>query len=587
MTASPATYRDRHPGPRPLDSFTASARRITGQQMTRRGWGQAQSWQEDAWEMFDLIGELRFLATTLAARMGRARLFVGKLPDDPTEEPVPLEDDSISSVINSIGGTPSARGQLITRLGVNLFVAGDGWLVGIPRDMLPESLRLMPERDETADVTAGRLMIRTAIPSPASTTTPTPTAATSGTMAPPVDDPAASPDLLASLSVEDLEWRMLSVSEVVLTGSGEVQLKLGSGPDEILSCRPEDIFLIRVWRSHPRRWWEADSPTRSSLPVMRQLVGLTMRTGAEIDSRLAGAGILVMPTSAARALKVAMGLPEDSEEDPFTEALIEAMITPIRDRSSASAVVPLVATIPDEAAELVRHLTFASPLDEHAAERVEEALRRIALGLDAPPETLLGTSSMNHWGAWLVQDDVVSTHLEPPLALICDALTTQYLWPVLLEQGMNPAQVREHVIWYDVSHLVVRPTASADALTLHDRGVISDAAVRSATGFDDADAPMGEGEKSLPIEVVMALDLVAKSPTLMSTPGLPKVVAQLRAVLQNRVPDIPDEDLIPKMPAALAPASGPEDGDGEDGDEDQPAGPLPQPGPPSPPGFND
>ena len=72
MTASPTTYRDRRHGPRPLDSITASARRITGQQMTRRGWGQAQGWQEDAWEMFDLIGELRFLATTLAARMGRA-----------------------------------------------------------------------------------------------------------------------------------------------------------------------------------------------------------------------------------------------------------------------------------------------------------------------------------------------------------------------------------------------------------------------------------------------------------------------------------------------------------------------------------
>ena len=585
MTASPTTYRDRRHGPRPLDSITASARRITGQQMTRRGWGQAQSWQEDAWEMFDLIGELRFLATTLAARMGRAQLFVGKLPDDPTEDPILIEDESISTVLDSFGGTPTARGQLVTRLGINLFVAGDGWLVGIPRVMLPRSLRLLPEREDAAQAmttdgaSPDRLMIRTAIQ-------PGLTPRREGETAIPGTDDAEP--RVESMPVDALEWRMLSVSEVVLTGSGEVQLKLGAGPDEIISCRPEDIFLIRVWRSHPRRWWEADSPTRSSLPVMRQLVGLTMRTGAEIDSRLAGAGILVLPSTAARALKVAMGLPEDSDEDPFTDALIEAMVTPIRDRSSASAVVPLVATVPDETAELIRHLSFASPLDEHSAERVEEALRRIALGLDAPPETLLGTSSMNHWGAWLVQDDVVSTHLEPPLALICDALTTQYLWPVLLEQGMSPEQVREHVIWYDVSHLVVRPTASADALVLHDRGVISDAAVRSATGFDDADAPMGEGEKSLPIEVVMALDLVAKSPTLMSTPGLPKVVAQLRAVLQNRVPDIPDEDLIPKMPAALAPPSGPEDGDGEDGDdEDQPAGPLPQPGPPSPPGFND
>ena len=567
MTASPSTYRDRS-RPRPLESaLTASAKRITSHQLQRAGWGQAQGWQEDAWEMYDLVGELRFLATTLAARMGRARFFVGKLPTDPTEDPIPIEDESISSVLESIGGTPTARGQLVTRLGINLFVAGDGWLVGIPRHLLPAALQLTPPREDSpVPGVTGRMLIRTAI------------APTSG-----IDDGLGGPE---TLPVEELDWRMLSVSEVILSGSGKVQLRLGGSPDEVLACRPDDIFLIRVWRSHPRRWWEADSPTRSSLPVMRQLVGLTMRTGAEIDSRLAGAGLLILPSTAARALKVAMGLPEDSEVDPFTEALIEAMITPIRDRSSASAVVPLVATVPDEAAEKIRHLTFASPLDEHSAERVEEALRRIALGLDAPPETLLGTGGMNHWGAWLVQDDVVSTHLEPPLALICDALTTQYLWPILLEQGMSQAQAREHVIWYDVSHLVVRPTAGQDALELHSRGAISDAAVRSATGFDDADAPTGEDE--LPVEVQLALDLVAKSPTLMATPGLPKIVAQIRAVLEGRVPDIEDDDLIQSQPPALAPgAPSTEDDTPDDPNDGPPSGPLPQPGPPTPPGPED
>jgi len=169
------------------------------------------------------------------------------------------------------------------------------------------------------------------------------------------------------------------------------------------------------------------------------------------------------------------------------------------------------------------------------------------------------------------------------LALICDALTTQYLWPILLEQGMSQAQAREHVIWYDVAHLVVRPTAGQDALELHSRGAISDAAVRSATGFDDADAPTGEDE--LPVEVQLALDLVAKSPTLMATPGLPKIVAQIRAVLEGRVPDIEDDDLIATIPPALA---GPPAPDGDDADDAEPdAGPLPQPGPPTPPGPED
>jgi hypothetical protein len=573
--------------PRPLESLIASAKRITSQQIRRTGWSGSQSWQEDAWEMFDLVGELRFLATTLSLRMGKARLYVGQLPEDRTEDPEPVEDPDLIGILDAVGGTASARSQLISRLGINLFVAGDGWLAGIPRVMIPASLRVLPgedagEQEVSPETSPDQMLITTRPAGPAGTVDP---------------DPHVT-ELLRpeGMPVEALEWRMLSVDEVTLSGTGEVQLRLGLSSEEILVCRPEDVFLIRVWRSHPRRWWEADSPVRASLSVLRQLVGLTMHASAEIDSRLAGAGILLVPSSASRALKTSMGLPEDSDSDPFTESLIEAMLTPIRDRSSASATVPLVATVPDEAVELFKHLSFAVPLDEHAAERVDQSLRRLALGLDAPPETLLGSGGMNHWGAWLVQDDVVSTHLEPPLSLICDALTTQYLWPVLLEQGMAPEKVREYVVWYDVSNLVVRPTASADALELHSRGVISDSAVRRVTGFEDMDASTGGGVDSLPIEVTLALDLVAKSPSLLSTPGLPQVVAQLRAVLEGRVPDILDEDLIPTKPAP-SPSAGsdviPTDDQGGDVDEGEdqpssaPAGPLPQPTPPRQPGPSD
>ena len=69
-----------------------------------------------------------------------------------------------------------------------------------------------------------------------------------------------------------------------------------------------------------------------------------MHISAQVDSRLAGAGILLVPTSATRGFKEAAGLPENSEQDPFTEALMDAMITPITDRSSAAAVVPLLVT---------------------------------------------------------------------------------------------------------------------------------------------------------------------------------------------------------------------------------------------------
>jgi hypothetical protein len=434
--------------------------------------------------MYDLVGEQRFLASTLAGRLSQARLFVGSVnEEDPTGMPVPVMDNpDVTDILAAVGNSSAARAQILWRMGVNLFVAGDGWLVGIPRHLLPDAVT-----------------------------------------------PQTTPHLDPDLDIADLDWRMLSVSEVTSAPGGLVTLKLGEGDDERVTGEPEDLWLIRVWRPHPRRWWEADSPTRSSLPVLRELVGLTMHISAQVDSRLAGAGLLIVPQSAARAIRLASGATEDSSDDPFTEALLEAMLKPIQDRSSASALVPLVIVVPDEAAALFQFMTFAKPLDSEARSLRDEAIRRLALGQDAPPELLLGTAGMNHWGAWLVQEDVVTTHLEPPLALICDALTTQYLWPVLIDQGMSEEEAHTYVIWYDVSDLIVRPNRSTDAIAVYDRGGISTDALRDATGFDDSDAPPATEE--LPAGVRMALDMVIKAPSLAQDPGLPALVAQVQAVM--------------------------------------------------------
>jgi hypothetical protein len=196
-------------------------------------------------------------------------------------------------------------------------------------------------------------------------------------------------------------------------------------------------------------------------------------------------------------------------------------------------------------------MTFAKPLDNESRHLRDEAIRRLALGQDAPPELLLGTARMNHWGAWLVQEDVVSTHLEPPLALICDALTTQYLWPVLIEQGMTEEEAHNYVIWYDVSHLVVRPNRSQEALVLHERGTISDSALRKAAGFDESDTP--DAYASLPPDAVLAFELARANPILFSNPGLPALVAQIRAVVANDIPAVANPMAAPSVPEQSPP----------------------------------
>lgn len=501
--------------PEPGKSLVASAQRLTSSKL-REGRGSyniGEAWQEDAWDMYDLVGEQRFLAHTLASRLGQARLYVGKLGDD-LQEPEQVEDEEIQDILVSLGDGNVGREQILRRLGINLFIAGDAWMAGIPRSLLPDHVR-------TGEA-----------------------------------DPDYEP---GDLMLEDLEWRTLSVSEVSSDSTGMVTLYLDERTK--LKVNPDHIYLIRVWRPHPRRAWEADSPTRSSLPVLRELVGLTMHIAAQVDSRLAGAGVFIVPHSAEKAIKISMGLAEDSEEDPFTDALIEAMTTAIEDRSSASALVPLTLTVPDEVTDKFHHISFSTDLDSEARQLRDEAIRRLALGQDAPPELLLGTGGMNHWGAWLVQEDVVTTHLEPPLALICDALTAQFLRPML--ESMGVANPDDYVIWYDVSHMIVRPNRSKDAMDLYQRGVLSDEALLNASGFDPVDMP--EDETDPVADTVLAL--IRSAPSLVTEPGIPVLREQVEALLNGTTP--PPE-----------PAPPPSDADPDEGLPDSDPDEVPDSAPP-------
>lgn len=471
--------------PKPL-GLVASAQRLTSKSVSggSNRAGKASEWQSDAWDMYDLIGEQRFLANTLAGRASQARLYVGRLPsNDPLAEPEALDDPVLQTMLDSIGKAATGRAQLVLRMVMNYFIAGEGYLVGFPPHILAKA------RGEAS---------------------PTPINGN------------------ADVLMTDLEWRVLSIDELKYKTEKTIEVSLaetGGGRTEVLI---DELYVIRSWRPHPRRAWQADSPTRSSLPVLRELVGLTMAIGAQVDSRLAGAGVFIVPDSARKAMLRAMGESEDSEEDPLADALIEAMSAAISDRSSAASFTPLVLTVPDESADKFKHLTFDKAFDKEMKPLREEAIRRVALGQDAPPELLLGVGGMNHWGAWLVREDVVTTHLEPPLALFCDSVTTQYLRPLMEVLGYSREDIDDTVVWYDVSHMIVRPNRGTDAQAIYDKGELSGEALRRENGFDENDAPPVIGKPDPAVD--LALQLVAQAPSLMQAPGLPAIVEQIRAV---------------------------------------------------------
>lgn len=261
-------------------------------------------------------------------------------------------------------------------------------------------------------------------------------------------------------------------------------------------------FILRVWRPHPRRPHEANAPARAVLPILAEMDALTKRIFAEIDSRLAGAGLLLM------ASEFTLPAPADGKErqgstaDQFQTAITDAIMESIGDQTSSSARSPIVVTIPGDRIDQVKHLTFATPMDERVKELRDEAIRRLALGMDLPPEIMTGMADTNHWTAWNVDESAIKAHAEPLLDLISDSLTMGLIWPLL--EAAQVENVEEYAVSSDTSEMRLRPDRSREAFELYDRGTIDAAALRREVGFDEMDAPSDEEVKAFFLRKVAA-----------------------------------------------------------------------------------
>lgn len=285
-----------------------------------------------------------------------------------------------------------------------------------------------------------------------------------------------------------------------ITGSADMGWKVNDGMD----TRPlEDTeLLIRCWSPAPERQQYADAPTQSILPVARELVGLTKYVSAQIDSRLAGAGLLLVP----QGIVPMAGQGYDADTS-FAQALMSAMVTAVRDRESAASLVPVIAEIDPTLVDKVQHLKFDSVLDPKAHELRDEAIRRIGLGMDSDPSILLGMGTNSHWTAWAIDENEVRLAVAPIVATVCHALTSGWLRPYLAAAGIPDAHTYQ--VWFDATPLEIRPDRSKDAQALFDKGAIKDATLRRENGFGDDDAPAPDERKRALLE-----RLVVGAPTL-------------------------------------------------------------------------
>ena len=439
----------------PAGSLTAAATRVA---TTRGPSGQSpvetRSWQHQAWDYLDDVGELSYVCSWLANSLSQVELYAAEVDAHGRPADHPTNNETAASIVGDIAGGPAGQAALLAKLAIGLTVPGEAWIAVITRD------------DESGYYTRPRE-----------------------------------------------EWHVLSSDEISPLPGGGLELRLPDGDTHTFN---DDMDLLtRLHRPHPRYGGEPWSPVRAALPVLKEIVQATQTIEAAARSRLAGNGILMvpseleMPTTTGPSVDDTIGL---DGQDSYTGEMVssgtlmdelqQVMEMAISDRASAAALVPIVLTGPGEQLDNITHLKLDSDVPEIALRTRDASIHRLALSLDIPPEILTGVSESNHWSAWQIDDAAIKTHIRPMMTLICDALTDAVLAPLLEEEGLNPEQF---TVWYDASALAQKPNRGEDAVAAFDRGAISKETLRRELGFSDddqVDLSSDEAQRDLMWEIV-------------------------------------------------------------------------------------
>lgn len=398
-----------------------------------------QPWYKLAWEYYHSIGEYRYVCDWIGNGLSKAVLHATKLAADGS---LNIETTGpAKAFVERLMGDPDGQAEMQRLLGIHWTVTGDAYLVA------HEDVDPFGDGGDVWHVVA--------------------------------------PDKLKKPTSESDRYAI-------------------NGKEIPLDQR--EVMCLRLWRPDPEDGQKAISPTQAVLSTLGEIARLTDHMAAQIDSRLAGAGILLVPS------EITFPAPPTADGAQTRQAntavdlmrlINQAMAQSIRDRADASAMVPIVITAPGEAIQHVQHLTFWSELDEKVLDMRNQAIKRLALGMDVPPEVLQGMSDSNHWSAWQADESAIKAHIEPLLKILTSSLAKGYLRP-LLKSGMRgiadpvpQEELRLYSIGADTSELRLRPNRSKEAFELYDRGELNGAALRRETGFDPTVDGMDEEARKL------------------------------------------------------------------------------------------
>lgn len=398
-------------------------------------------WQREAYRQVNICGEARYAATLFANIAARAEIGVSE-PNTLQRRPVWVNSGPEAEVFAELAPSVRERAKLVRDFMAHFVIAGECYLIARPRV-------------------------------------------------------ATDPDP----SSEGPIWEVVAVTELQRIGD---EWKVRHDNNNYITLTKDDP-VIRIWNPDPENRREAWSPFRSLLPTLREIEWFTKHIFTQVQSRLMSSGVWFIPDDITFPKPppdmVAGGAEAIAGMNEAEQFMLSLAISSTRLMEGDEVAFPTVVMADPKALESVdqrKLIQFWSEIDDKAMILRSDAVRRFSLGMDLPPEQILGSSglavtgaggsagSVNHWGVWANEEQTISAHIEPALDIFVGSLTSAFL--------RSAVEGTELVLAYDTATLRLRQDRSKEAIELYDRGVLKAEVMVRETGFDPEYDMMDEQE---------------------------------------------------------------------------------------------
>jgi hypothetical protein len=409
----------------------------------------AEEWQIEAYRHVNICGEARYAATLFASIAGRAEIGISE-PQALARKASWVDNDKAPAEIEALAElapTVRERTKLIRDYMLHRTIAGECYLIARKR------------REHDPDPDSGEPI-----------------------------------------------WEIVAVTELRKRGSGENEVwEVRYENGNYVPLDPREP-IIRIWSPDPADRRKAWSPFRSMLPTLKEIEWATAHIFRQIRSRLMSAGVWFVPNnitfppppSEALGEGAAEKIAAMNEAEQFMVSLAASGMQELDPDEVAFPTIVMADPAALEAVDQKKLIQFWSEIDDKVMAMRSSAVRRFALGMDLPPEQILGSSglavdgsggsagSVNHWGVWANEEQTISSHVEPALDDLVGVLTYAYLRVAV------PGTTK--VVAYDTAGLRLRQDRSKEAIQLYGLGLLKGEVTLREVGFDPENDKMTDEE---------------------------------------------------------------------------------------------